>query len=187
MPGFAKPPRKFAGAKAPRPPRPPSLQHKAPGAPPTPRSAEVDDATLRPYPADLSRYPGNSHLEQITAWWLVALHGYQIGTDFLFQVAISTSGAIGGATNSKGFLRCDYLLLPEGRHGGLGYPFPRGLILNPISFFTHPSIAKDRLERNVLATLGFLVVYLQDSDLETRTDYVMRRALAGTDISSHAH
>lgn len=171
----------------PRPPRPPSLQRAAPGAPRAIRSQEVSQATLRPYPDDLSRYPGNSHLEKITGWWLMAKKGYQYNVDFLFQVAVGTDGAIGGATNSKGFLRVDFLLVPQGRHGGLGYPFQRGLILNPISFFTHPSIAKDRLERSVLATLGYLVVYLQDSDLETRPDYALRLALRGTDISAHAH
>jgi hypothetical protein len=174
----------------PRPPRSPSLQHKAPGAPPAPRSAEIGQEALRPYPADLGRYPGNSHLEKIVGWWLMARQGYRYGVDFLFQEAVGTDGAIGGATNTKGFLRVDFLLLPLGKHGGLGYPYQRGLILNPFPqmgsgpFQIH-TIAKDRLERNVLATLGYRVVYLESTDLEERPDYVLRLALAGTDISSH--
>lgn len=176
----------------PRPPGRPSLQHKAPGAPPTPRSAPIDEASQKPYPADLSRYPGTSHLESIVSWWLMAVQHYQYNVDFLFQVAIGTDGAIGGATNSKGFLRCDFLLLPEKKHGGLGYPYERGLILNPFPlmgsgpFLIH-NIAKDRLERSVLATLKYRVVYLEDTDLESRPDYVLHLALRGEDISSHAH
>jgi hypothetical protein len=170
----------------PRPPRPPSLQHKAPGAPPAPRSAEITQESLRPYPADLSRWPaGGSHLENICHWWLIAKRGYVPNQDYLIQAAVGTAGAIGGPTNTKSFLRVDILLLPQGRHGGLGYPYQRGLIWNPISPFTHPSIGKDRLERNVLATLGYRVVYIDGDDLETRPDFVLRLALAGTDISSH--
>lgn len=187
---LVKPPKKFAGAKPPRPPRPPSLQHKAPGAPPTPRSAAVDEATLKPYPADLSRWPGTSHLEQIVSWWLMAERGYKLDVDFLFQNAVGTDGAIGGPTNTKGFLRTDFILLPWGRHGGLGYPYERGLILNPFPLqgsgpFQIHTIGKDHLERDVLATLHYRVVMLEDTDLEHRTETVMRRALEGVDISSH--
>jgi hypothetical protein len=177
----------------PRPPRVPgrpSLQRLPASAPRPPRARPVTQESLRPYPEDLGAYPGTSELEHIVSWWLITRQGYRQNRDFLFQVAISTSGAIGGATNTKGFLRCDFLLLPEGKHGGLGYPYDRGLILNPFplmgsgSFQIH-TVNKDRLERSVLATLHFRVVYLQDTDLTNRTDYVMREALRGVDISSH--
>ena len=175
----------------PRAPRPPSLQRVPTGAPRPPRARQVTQENLRPYPEDLSAYPGTSDLEHIVSWWLIAKRGYVQNRDFVFQVAIGTEGAIGGATNTKGFLRCDFLLLPEGKHGGLGYPYQRGLILNPYpqmgsgSFQIH-TIQKDRLEREVLAQLGFRVVYLESTDLYERTDYVLREALRGVDISSHA-
>ena len=169
--------------KLPRAPRPPSLQRVPTGAPRIPRARQVGQEQLRPYPEDLSRYPGNSGLEKIIGWWLTEKAHYVYGVDWLFQVAIGTTGAIGGATNQKGFLRVDQLILPEGKHGGLGYPYQRGLILNAFTAFTHPSDAKDRLERSVLAQLGYRVVYLDGFDLENRPDYVLRRALRGIDIS----
>jgi hypothetical protein len=174
----------------PRPPRPPSLQHKAPGAPPAPRSAAIGQEALRPYPADLSRYPGNSHLEQIVGWWLIERRGYVLNRDFLFQDAVGTQAAPGGPTNTKGFLRVDFNILPSGKHGGLGYPYERGLILNPFpqmgsGLFQIHTLAKDRFERNILAQLHYRVVYLESTDLEGRPDYVLTLALRGTDISSH--
>jgi hypothetical protein len=100
MPGFrnrgiVKPPRKFAGAKAPRPPRPPSLQHKAPGAPPTPRSAEVDQATFAAIPPPPANWAGPVG-EWVVWYWLTVREGYVPNQDFAYQPAIGTESAPGG-------------------------------------------------------------------------------------------
>lgn len=176
--------------RMPRAPRPPSIQRVPTGTPRPRRAREVGQSDFGP-PEEVARYPGSSRLEQIVFWWLVTKRRYRPGIDFLFQEAIGTDGVVGGPANSKGFLRTDFVLLPQGQHGGLGYPYERGLVLNPFplmgsgSFQIH-TIHKDRLERGILAQLHYRVVYLEDGDLETRTDDVLRLALRGVDISAHS-
>lgn len=171
----------------PRPPRPPSLQRNVPGAPRAPRSQEVDARTLQPYPDPPANWSGPL-TEWVVWWWLTKRERYVPNRDFVYQPAIGTEIAVGGPTNSKGFVRADFLIVPQGQHGPMGYPYVNGLVINPITPFTHPSKAKDQLERSVFATLGYLEVFIDGDDLTgptARPATVMRLALRGVDVSMH--
>lgn len=159
-------------------PKLPSLSARLPGAPVGPRVEGVTQKFLRA-------------LRAVPAWWfgpltewivytiIVFKRKFTEGVDFDRQVALTAPGI-----NTKGFNRADFVFWPTGKAGGLGGVYHRGLVANPISAFTHPSRAKDLFERAVLAQAGYLVIYIEDYDLDRRPDEVVGLMLRGVDVST---
>lgn len=158
-------------------PKLPSLSARLPGTPRGPVVEGVTEKFLRPYPDPPPHWFG-----PLTEWIveddLVRRRGFVEGVDFDRQVALTAPGI-----NTKGFNRADFVLWPAGKAGGLGGIYHRGLVINPISFYTHPSRAKDLMERAILAQAGYAVIYVRDTDLERRPHEVVGLALRGIDIS----
>lgn len=110
---------------------------------------------------------------------LTVVRKFVQGTDFLYQPALTAPGL-----NKKGFARSDFLILPLGKGAAAAALAPRGIVINPISAFTHPSRALDVLERTILLGQGFLEIFIADYDLATRAHIVVGLALRGIDVST---
>lgn len=152
--------------------------NRVPGAPVIPRAKVGPGAASDPY-----NHPPPSWFGPVTEWavWydLVVIRKFVQWVDFQYQPAISAPGL-----NKKGFNRADFLILPGGKGGGGAALAPRGIVINPISDFTHPSRALDILERNILGNNGYLEIFIEARDLQTRAHVVVGLALAGRDVSS---
>jgi hypothetical protein len=123
----------------------------------------------------------HSELEWATWWVLTTKLKYRRYLDFGYQQAIPAAGLNKVAPD----FRSDFWLYPWGRNGNpAGYRYPKGIVLDPLSFFTHKSKAHDILKRTVLATSGFLCVFIDQGDLERRAEEVVRWAARGVDQSS---
>jgi hypothetical protein len=173
----------FRPIKPPRPPsagggaRPPS---DAPKAPRQPHAGKVNATSLQPFPEPTGYWATRPRTEWVVNWVLTAKLGGKLNVDFLYQVAIPAPGL----NVVKGFFRGDFWILPRGRFGGPGPPYTRGIVLDPISLFTHRNAGEDRLRRGILAQGGFLLIWIDDTDLYTRPLRVVRMALNGQDVSS---
>lgn len=100
--------------------------------------------------------------------------------DFQFQAAIPVTQV----NANTPFFRGDFWI-PPGRKGGyVGYPYSRGLVLDPITGFTHDQPGEDRYRRTRLAQFGFLLVWIEARDLVNRPHEIVGRALRGADESS---
>jgi hypothetical protein len=159
-------------------PKLPSLSVKLPGTPRGPVVEGVTQKFLRNVRAVAAWFFG-----PLTEWILyvdlVYKRTFAEGIDFLRQVALTAPGI-----NTKGFNRADFVILPTGKGGGQGGVYHRGTVINPISAFTHPSRGKDLMERATLGQAGWLVIYVEDYDLERRPHEVVGLALRGVDVST---
>lgn len=153
------------------------LSNRVAGAPVIPR-ARIPASLLLPYKPMPPSWP-NSLLEWVTFDYLTRVKHFTIFVDFQFQAAVPAPGL-----NGKGFTRADFLVLPGGKAGLPDGFYPRGLILNPISPFTHPSRAKDTIERLILGNNGFLEIFLDDVPLLATPRFVIEAGLRGRDLSS---
>lgn len=153
------------------------LSNRIPGAPVIPR-ARVGAALTQPYPPLPAGWM-NSLNEWIVFADLTRPRRFVLWIDFQFQAAVPAPGLTG-----KGFNRADFLILPEGKNGLVDAFYPRGLVLNPMSPFTHPSAAKDKIERLILGSNGFGEVFIEEVDLLQRPHFIVGEALRGRDLSS---
>lgn len=148
------------------------------GAPVIPRAKGGPSPQSDPY-----RNPPPSWFGPVTEWAvyydLTVVRKFRERVDFLYQPAITAPGL-----NKKGFNRADFLILPLGKGAAAAALAPRGIIINPISAFTHPSRALDVIERQILLGQGFLEIFIADYDLATRAHVVVGLALRGIDVST---
>lgn len=120
-------------------------------------------------------------LTEWAVYWYLTEHGVgpnrrklREGVDFFYQRGLRAPGLFA----KKPFTRGDFIL--PGRGGAL-----RGLVLDPITPFTHPVPWFDIRKRRILALQGWRVVYIEDYMLTKRDPtYAMELALAGRDIST---
>lgn len=173
--GFSRANAGRRGVQAPALPRGGLPSKKVPGAPVIPRVRVNEAATSPALPAGW----GNSQLEWIVWAYLVLRKRFREGRDFAYQAALPAPGL-----NSKDFNRADFWILPTGANGVPDGFYPRGVVLNPISPFTHQLAAKDKIERLILGNAGFREVFLDDRDLQTRPGPVIEAGLRGRDRSS---
>jgi len=152
--------------------------NRVPGAPVIPRTKSGPSPQSDPY-----QNPPPSWFGPVSEWavWydLVVIRKLQPGVDFAYQAALPAAGL-----NMKGFNRADYWVFPWGKAGAGGATYPQGIVINPITPFTHPSRAKDILERIILGRNGFLEIFIEGRDLATRAHIVVGLALRGIDVSS---
>lgn len=155
-----------------------SLGARLPGSPgPAPRIEGITQRFLQPYPDKPPDFSGPD-TEWILVDDLVRRRKFVEGIDFVRQIALTAPGI-----NTKGFNRADVFYPPIGKAGGLGGVYRRGMVHNPISFWTHKSRAKDVFERAALASVGIAVIYIQDTDLYTRPHEIVGLALRGIDLT----
>lgn len=122
-------------------------------------------------------FPG-SNLEWATMWYL-SIHGVGpsrrkliLGRDFFWQKAISAPGLF----FLRGFTRGDFVLP--------GYPGARrGIILDPITPFTHKTAWFDLRKRTILFLQGWKVIFLDGVPLLRNPGPLIEYALRGIDLS----
>jgi hypothetical protein len=99
----------------------------------------------------------HSDLEWACYWVLTARMKLRLWEDFSYQRRIPAAGL----NKVSADFRADFWIFAHGRGGGGGgYRYPMGVILDPLSFFTHKSKGLDILKRQILATNGFLCIFL---------------------------
>lgn len=144
-----------------------------------PRADKLTQESFTPY-----RQPPAGWRGPLTEWVvyddLTFRRQFREGQDFLYQVAIPAPGLL----RSRGFNRADFWILPNGKNGSPGGAFSRGIVINPVSFFTHPNPSHDRLERAILARAEFLEVFIDEAPLLSDPHYMVGLALRGIDVSS---
>lgn len=115
------------------------------------------------------RFPVMSDLEFIVMDYLTRKKGWKLGREFEYQTPIA-----GGRTIYGGFLvdflvRPDLALQPQGERWHLQQPMDR---------------ARLRVEKMLLTSRGYEVIYLWESDLLNRTQYTMEAALRRQQVPS---
>lgn len=172
--------------RAPRPPK------DAPPAPKIQHTEGIRQSDLRDWTDPPPQFPG-SDLEWIVWEQLVRL-GFKIygrpnvkgrtlnyaEADAEYQPAIP----VRGLNQVKDFFRADFLLIPGRKAPAPGPPFSRGVVLDPVTLFTHGNTGLDRLRRGMLAQAGYLLVWLDGDALKQRPKEVVTNAVYGRDDSA---
>lgn len=152
------------------------------------RTRRLEGAPLVPYVRDQRNqrepwrdvppgFPG-SNLEY-AVWWYFTEEGIQPnhrklipGRDFFWQRAQAAPGLFIG----QGFTRSDFVLP--------GWPgAPRGIVLDPLTAFTHSSAWFDLRKRNILLGRGWKVIFLDGMPLLSSPRTIIEAALKGVDLS----
>lgn len=192
MVGSFRPPRAARSASAYRAPRPPK---DAPPAPPIPRAETFGRDDLRSWSDPPPGWTGP--LTEWVVWEDLVRRGWKIygraevkgrtlnyaEADAAFQPAIP----VAGLNLVKDFFRADFLIIPGRRGPSPGPPYGRGIILDPVTDWTHRNAGTDRLRRGILAQAGYLLVWIDaeaGGPLFTRTREVITAALYGGDDSA---
>lgn len=117
--------------------------------------------------------------EWIVYWYLKYKLHWEENKDFYYQARVFLPGFF----QSKNFTQADFLidLGPAAAAGMIGHY--SALVLDPFTEFTH-DLALDLARKAALDQEGYLLVFLAQHDLEARTEYTMREALRGVDISN---
>lgn len=145
-----------------------------------PRASKITQNEFTAYPPPSGKMIGRPITEWVVYDDLTRRRNFREGEDFLYQVALPVAGLL----RSRGFTRADFWILPRGKNGSPGGAFSRGIIINPISFFTHPNPSQDRMERAILAASQFLEVFIDEGPLLADPHYMVGLALRGIDVSS---
>jgi hypothetical protein len=152
------------------------------------RARTLPGAPLIPY-IRASRYSGRpwlrvpigwpgSNLEWYV-WWYLSIYGIEPsrrklvpGRDFFWQKAQGAPGLFIG----RNFTRADFVI-PH-------WPgAPMGIILDPLTSFTHASIWHDLRKRQVLIGMGWRLIFLDGPALTANPRTVIEAALRGVDTS----
>lgn len=182
MSGFAaaKPPRAPSAASAARPPS------GAPRLPRRVRAGRVNATTLQPFPEPYPDggiyWPSKPRTEWVVYFILTKKLGAKLGEDFLYQQIIPAKGI---NISGKGY-RSDFWLLRRGKFGSPGPPYNRGILIDPISTYTHRTTGEDRYRRGALAQAGYLLIWIDDQQLYLNPLRMVRDATRGIDHSSIA-
>lgn len=137
--------------------------------------------SLQAFPDPPPSY-GQSRLEWITLWWLTRRKHLRQNIDFFTQIALNAPGL-----QVTPFTRVDFAIVSgSGTYLGEAGPTQRGICLDPLSVFTHPNPAHDKLKRAILAGQGWQLIFIDGEDLEPDPDRVLSLALRGIDVSSRA-
>lgn len=182
---------RFSGPSVRRAPRPPS------GAPPPPPIRRTEGVTQESLYGD--RVPAGwqrAETEGIV-WKDLVSRGWKIygrpnvqgqtlnyaEADAIYQPAIP----VAGLNQTKDFFRADFLIVPGKKGPSPGPPYSRGIILDPVTDWTHRNTGVDRLRRGLLAQAGYLLVWIdagRTGPLYTRPHQIITIALYGGDDSS---
>jgi len=179
--------------RLPRPPRLPSVSQRIPGAPAPQRSLKLTAESFQTIPEPPVWWGAHPQTEWAVYYILVLKHGWRVygspdpngppspqGVDAWYQAIIPAPGLYQVAGGFRG----DYWILPSGKGGSPGPPYGRGVVLDPVTLFTHGTTGMDRLRRDILGQNGYLLVWIDASALDTRPDDVVMKAVRGVDESS---
>lgn len=136
----------------------------------------LNQDSFRPYPPMPSGWVGPLS-EWIIFDYFVRVKKWELNVDFWKQVALPF------ASNVKGFTRADYVL----KNGLLGKGTApgqwRAIVLDGLNPFTHKDASRDRLKFQVFARYGYLLVWINTSELERNPRRVIENAIRGIDTS----
>lgn len=180
-----------ANFKPVRPARPPSAVGAAKAATTAPKPpkrlkpGQVNASALQAYPdptgeEDGYYWPTRPLTEWVTYWTLKHKLGGRLGKDFLYQHIIPVAQV---NVSGRGY-RSDFWILPRGRFGGIGPPYSHGVLIDPVSNYTHKTTGEDRFRRGVLGQAGYLLVWIDDYALYLNPIRLVRLAVQGIDVSS---
>jgi hypothetical protein len=115
-------------------------------------------------------------------WWVLTTKlNYRRYLDFGYQQAIPAAGL----NKVSPDFRSDFWLYPWGRNGNpAGFRYPKGIVLDPESFYTHKSKGLDIIKRIILRGGGFDCIFIDSGDLERRAEEVVKLAAGDRDVSS---
>lgn len=118
--------------------------------------------------------------EWVVYWYLTRVKRYVENQDFYYQAPVFAPYLF----TSRDFTRVDFLIDfgPQSQAAPIGDY--RALCFDPITAFTHPDPRLDKEKRRELADAGYLLIFLETSDLMTRPKEVIEAGLLGHDISS---
>lgn len=189
----------MSAIRPPRPQRAPALPHLpgppkgAPKPPPAPKALDFTAKALQPYDDPPPEWGAHSLLEWIV-WSDLVKRGWKIfgrpnvpgrtllmrQADAIYQDAVPAPGL----NIAKNFFRADFVIVPGKRGPNPGPPYQNGIILDPITDWTHRNAGQDRLRRGILAGQNYLLVWLEGTALMTRPHGLITKALFGGDDSS---
>jgi hypothetical protein len=145
------------------------------GAIPVPRSHQSPEN--RPW-----RNPPQSWGGPATEWsvyWYLSVHGIEpngrkltVGIDYYYQRGLAAPGLF----LRKPFTRGDFVLPGYGK-------LHRGVVLDPVTPFTHKEYWFDLQKRRILAREGWQVIFIDAPDLYVFPGRVVELGLRGVDIS----
>jgi hypothetical protein len=120
-----------------------------------------------------------SDLEWIVYWWFKYDQKWVEGEEFYYNGRVFVPGLYSSAP----FTQADFIidLGPTSRAGTI-LPYT-ALVLDPFTEFTH-DIRSDLERRDAMEKAGYLLVFMAEDDVKTRTDYIIDEALKGEDHSN---
>ena len=150
-----------------------------PGAP---RQQFAAPRSRKPWEPKNPRFTGPI-TEWIVMWYFTRVKGWTLGNEFFYQGPIPTTIFF-----SKGFTRGDFIIPFAGAHiRNYGHTAFRAVVLDPITWFTHPHPWFDQQRRADIAREGYQLIFLEARDLEkmvyTDPNNVIELGLRGRDIS----
>lgn len=152
------------------------------------RTSRIEGAPLVPYVwpnryrlqpwLQIPRGWSGSNLEWIV-WWYLSIYGIDPNRrklvpnrDFYWQKAQTAPGLFIG----QGFTRSDFVLP--------GWPgAPMGLVFDPLTPFTHPSVRHDLDKRRILLSRGWRLIFMDALPLMSSPRTVIEAGLDGRDLS----
>lgn len=141
--------------------------------PHTPRGGVVNEPWRRPPPS----WPGPQ--TEWACYWYLSVRGIEpgrrklkLGLDYLYQGGLAAPGLF----RNKPFTRGDFVIFNFGRA-------LRGVVLDPLTPFTHPTPWFDLQKRRILALQGWQVIFIDAGDLQVFPGRAIEAALRGVDLS----
>lgn len=120
-----------------------------------------------------------SEEEWIVYWWFSDKEKWEEGKDFYYNGRIF----VPFLNPVKDFTQADFIIpLGPDKRAGM-YADYNAIVLDPFTEFTH-DFSFDIERRDALADEQYLLIFLADYDVKTRTTYVITQALHGQDLSN---
>lgn len=153
----------------------PRFSSVAPVVPGAPRQLWAPTRVVQPW-MHMPTTWRTSQLEWVVFWYLTRRRAMRLNRDFFYQMAVNAPGLF----VSRLFTRSDFVIPTRGRNASAR----RGIILDPVTPFTHPRGWFDARRRSILALFGWRLVFLEGSHLNRDPRWVIELALRGVDVSS---
>jgi len=128
------------------------------------------------------RHPPHSWTGPQTEWacyWYLSIHGIEpgrrklrLGLDYLYQGGLTAPQLF----RNKPFTRGDFVIFNFGRA-------LRGVVLDPLTPFTHPTPWFDLEKRRILALQGWQVIFIDAPAVWAYPGPAIEAALRGVDLS----
>lgn len=148
-----------------------------PGAPLIQRTKKVPKG--QPYPNPPPTWTASVG-EWVVYWYLTRVKKYVEKQDFYYQSPVFAPYLF----SSRDFTRVDFLIDfgPQSQAAPIGDY--KALCFDPITAFTHPDMRLDKEKRRELADAGYLLIFLETTDLLLRPRELIEAGLVGRDLSS---